>query len=328
MSQPADRPIASISLDADNLWSYLKTHGDSGWEKRPTYLPTFLPIALDALDRLGLSITFFVVGLDAEREENQSALAEITRRGHEVGNHTYQHEPWLHLYEEADLEREVARTERALVACCGQKPIGFRGPGFSWSPTLLELLARRGYLYDASTFPTWIGPLARSYYFRTARLNPAERADRAGLFGRWSDGLRPLRPYWWKLADGKTLLEIPVTTFPGLRVPFHLSYLLYLARVSESLMAGYLRSALAACRMVGVQPSFLLHPLDLLGGDLVPELGFFPGMDLSTATKLKHFERVHRILGRHFSLVPMSAHARALAENPALGFTHPELSVP
>ncbi len=326
MSQTS-RPVASISLDADNLWSYLKTHGDPGWEKRPTFLPTFLPLALDALDRLGLSITFFVVGLDADREENQSALAEITRRGHEVGNHSYEHEQWLHRYDAEDLEREIVRTEQALLACCGQKPVGFRGPGFSWSPTLLELLARRGYLYDASTFPTWMGPLARWYYFRTARLNPAEQDERALLFGRWSDGLRPLRPYRWKLAEGNTLLEIPVTTFPGLRVPFHLSYLLYLARVSESLMAGYLRAAIAACRMVGVQPSFLLHPLDLLGGDLVPALGFFPGMDLSTATKMRHFDRVHRILGSHFSLVPMSTHARLLTENPALGFTHPELSV-
>jgi hypothetical protein len=322
-----DRPIASLSLDTDNLWSYLKTHGDPGWEKRPTYLPTFLPIALEALGELGLSITFFVVGVDADRVENQSALSEITRQGHEVGNHSYEHEPWLHRYDEAELEREIARTEQALLTCCGQKPVGFRGPGFSWSPTLLELLARRGYWYDASTFPTWMGPLARSYYFRTARLSPPEREERAALFGKWSDGLRPLRPYRWKLSDGRSLLEIPVTTFPGLRVPFHLSYLLYLARVSERLMAGYLRMALVACRTFGVQPSFLLHPLDLLGGDLVPALRFFPGMDLDTAAKLRLFERVHRILGRHFLLVPMSTHALLLTENPALGFTHPELSV-
>jgi hypothetical protein len=26
------KPLASLSLDLDNLWSYMKTHGDPGWE--------------------------------------------------------------------------------------------------------------------------------------------------------------------------------------------------------------------------------------------------------------------------------------------------------
>ena len=29
---------ASISLDLDNLWSYLKTQGAPGWESFPSYL--------------------------------------------------------------------------------------------------------------------------------------------------------------------------------------------------------------------------------------------------------------------------------------------------
>ena len=32
------RPVASVSLDLDNHWSYLKTHGDPQWEDRPSYL--------------------------------------------------------------------------------------------------------------------------------------------------------------------------------------------------------------------------------------------------------------------------------------------------
>ena len=26
------KPIASLSLDLDNKWSYMKTHGDAGWD--------------------------------------------------------------------------------------------------------------------------------------------------------------------------------------------------------------------------------------------------------------------------------------------------------
>lgn len=308
------RPLASVSLDLDNLWSYLKTHGDPGWKTRPSYLDRFLPLVLDLLDELGISITFFVVGLDATREENAAALSEITRRGHEVGNHSFEHEPWLHLYSRDALELEIRRAEEAIVEATGQRPVGFRGPGFSWSPLLLEILERRAYLYDASTLPTYVGPLARAYYFRTGNLSAQEREERKGLFGGFRDGLRPVKPYRWRLINGRTLLEIPVTTIPGIKTPFHLSYLLYLSRISERLMMTYLHTALLACRLTRTEPSYLLHPLDLLGGDEVTELGFFPGMDLPGARKRALFRKVLETLGTRFRLVNMSTHARAIGE--------------
>lgn len=306
------RPLASVSLDVDNLWSYMKTHGDPGWESRPTYLDRFFPPVLDALDQLGLRITFFCVGVDAEREENLASFQSLTARGHEVGNHSFEHEPWLHLYAPDALVRELERTEQAVERATGQRPIGFRGPGYSWSTALLEILADRGYLYDASTLPTYMGPLARRYYFMTAKLTPPQRRERAQLFGSFADGLRPVKPYHWRLPSGRTLLELPVTTVPVVKVPFHLSYLLYLSRVSEGLMSAYLGAALAACRLTGTEPSFLLHPLDLLGGDQVRELAFFPGMDLPGARKIELFLRVLRRLGEHYRLVDMSTHARAI----------------
>jgi peptidoglycan/xylan/chitin deacetylase (PgdA/CDA1 family) len=59
------KPLASLSLDLDNEWSYLKTHGDAGWKTFPTYLDVFIPSVLMALERLDLKITFFIVGQDA-----------------------------------------------------------------------------------------------------------------------------------------------------------------------------------------------------------------------------------------------------------------------
>ena len=34
---------ASLSLDLDNQWSYMKTHGDAGWQSFPSYLDTAVP---------------------------------------------------------------------------------------------------------------------------------------------------------------------------------------------------------------------------------------------------------------------------------------------
>jgi peptidoglycan-N-acetylglucosamine deacetylase len=303
------KPIASVSLDLDNLWSYQRTHGDPGWEERRSYLPALMPPLLDLLDELSCRITFFVIGADAAIPANVPWLRMITARGHEVGNHSFHHECWLQSYSRDQIITDIGMAEDAIVAATGERPMGFRGPGFSWSPVLLEVLAERGYLYDASTLPTYLGPLARAYFLATARLSPEQRRQRRELFGSFRDGLRPVSAYRWQLPSGRRLLEIPVTTIPVVKTPFHMSYLIYLSRFSRGLMRGYLRAALALCRQAGVNPSFLLHPLDVLGAEHAPELTFFPGMDLPTTHKRAIVREVVGVLAEHFTLVPMSSHA-------------------
>jgi peptidoglycan/xylan/chitin deacetylase (PgdA/CDA1 family) len=307
------KPLASLSLDLDNQWSYMKTHGDKGWEDFPSYLDVLIPHVTDVLETLNLKITFFIVGQDAALEKNADALKLLTERGHEVGNHSLHHDPWLHLYSKAQIQQEILETEEHIRQTTGQKPIGFRGPGFSWSSTLFEVLVENGYLYDASTLPTYIGPLGRMYYFWTANLTEEEKQQRKELFGKFSDGLRPVKAYYWKLASGDRLLEIPVTTIPVMKTPFHLSYLLYLSRFSFMLMMFYLHLALTMCRLTQTEPSFLLHPLDLLGGDQVPDLAFFPGMDITGERKVILFKNVLRTVENHFTLVNMSSHAQSLS---------------
>ena len=118
----------SLSLDLDNLWSYLKTHGDAGWDAYPSYLNVVVPRVLDFLDARGVRITWFIVGRDAADPAHRAALREIPARGHEVGNHSFNHEPWLHLYSEVAIRDELARTEDAIHAATGERPTGFRGP--------------------------------------------------------------------------------------------------------------------------------------------------------------------------------------------------------
>ena len=312
--KPMSKPLASISLDLDNLWSYMKTHGDSGWETFPSYLDIFVPVILDILDDLELKITFFIVGQDAALDKNRDMLAALTERGHEVGNHSFHHEPWLHLYPKDRLRGEILDAEEHIHRVTGQKPIGFRGPGFVWSTNLLEVLAENGYLYDASILPTYLAPLARVYYFWTSNLTKEEKKQRKKIFGSLKDAIKPVKPYLWYLNSKKTLLEMPVTTMPIIKVPFHLSYLLYLSRFSQHLMSLYLKTALTLCRMTQTEPSFLLHPLDLISGDQIPELAFFPGMDISSSRKIELFKNVLKELSKHFTLVNMTFHAESILQ--------------
>lgn len=305
------KPLASLSLDLDNKWSYLKTHGDAGWESFPSYLGVVVPRVLAFLAERHLKITFFVVGQDAAIEANHAVLRSVAQAGHEIGNHSFHHEPWLHLYSPDEIATEISRAEAAIEAATGRRPHGFRGPGFSFSPALLAELAERGYEYDASTFPTFLGPVARMYYFMSARLSRAQQSERKQLFGTFGEGFRPLRPYAWPGLP-RPLVEIPVTTMPIFKLPIHVSYLLYLGQFSPALAAAYFRFALALCRLTGVEPSILLHPLDFLGGDDEQDLDFFPAMSMPSSRKLSIVADAIDRLAAHYQIVTMSEHASAV----------------
>jgi peptidoglycan/xylan/chitin deacetylase (PgdA/CDA1 family) len=305
------KPTASVSLDMDNLWSYLKVHGNPEWEGRPSYLPALQPRLLEVFAAHGLRATVFVVGADVVRDDGAEVVRAVAAAGHEVGNHSFEHEPWLHRYERGRLEDDLARTEDAVVVAGAPRPTGFRGPGYSLSADLVDLLADRGYAYDASVLATWIGPLARAYYLRSARLSDDEGTERDLLFGTFRDALRPVHAFRWA---PQGLLEVPVTTMPLVRLPIHLSYVLFLHGCSPRLARAYFRAALALCRRRGVEPSLLLHPLDLLDGRDAPALEFFPGMHLRASVKLDVLSWALDLLCDRFDVVGVGEHARRLAD--------------
>jgi hypothetical protein len=302
------KPFASVSLDLDDKWTYMKTHGDPGWSAFPTYLPIVVPRVLEFLKDRNLKITFFIVGQDAALERNHAVLRSIADAGHEISNHSFHHEPWLHLYSEDDIRKEFESAEKAIAEATGQRTIGFRGPGFSVSETVIKVMISRGYRYDGSTLPTFLGPLARAYYFFNAKLDLEEKKKRAKLFGTLADGFRPIKTYEWKTQDG-SITEIPVSTIPLVRSPFHLSYLIYLQSFSPVLSSVYRNLAFSACKLAGVNPSFLLHPLDFLGREEAPELGFFPGMKMSASEKMNLADKTFTALARRFTLISMNEHA-------------------
>ncbi len=305
------KPTASLSLDLDNKWSYLQTHGNPAWESFPSYFDLVVPRVLRFFEERNLKITVFVVGQDAEMEQNRVALQSIADAGHEIGNHSYNHEPWLHLYTPTELGEEFQRSEAAIQAITGKRTVGFRGPGFSLSDQVLRTLVGRGYEYDCSTFPTYLGPIARTYYFFKSQLSKEQKEERKELFGSWKDGFQSNKPFEWEFGD-KRLLEIPVTTMPVFKIPIHASYVMYLATYSRSIAKAYFWTALKMCRLMGVQPSILLHPLDFLGAEDDSDLAFFPGMNQPAGKKVELLSDCIAMMTDQFNVVTMRQHVAQL----------------
>ena len=140
----AHKPLASLSLDLDNLWTYLKTHGDPGWESFPSYLHLVVPRFLELFRQLDLRLTVFVVGQDAAFESNHAVLRSIAEVGHEIGNHSFHHEPWLHLYSAEEIEqlfrfafgRMETSADRPLIASAFDR---FRSSQFRFKELMIAL---------------------------------------------------------------------------------------------------------------------------------------------------------------------------------------------
>lgn len=301
----AHRGSASISIDLDNLWSYLKTANVAGWESYPGYLHLVVPRILACLERQGIRATFFIVGRDAANPENAGPLRSIADAGHEIANHSFEHEPWMPTFSDVELAQDFNRSEQAIRAATGQRPRGFRGPGFCTSGRIRDVLRLRGYSYDASILPTFLGPVARFYFQLVTKLPRGERDKRALLYGGFSNGTLPLHPF--EIRPG--LMEVPVTTMPVTRTPIHLSYLLFLARRSEALARLYWSTAVALCRLNRSGPSLLLHPTDFLDLTDVPEMKFFPAMGIPAERKIALVEFTLRSLQKHWRTGTVMEHA-------------------
>jgi hypothetical protein len=69
-----------------------------------------------------------------------------------------------------------------------------------------------------------------------------------------------------------------------------------------------------ACRLTGVEPSLLLHPLDFLGGDEEHDLSFFPAMKMAGAAKRDFVREVLADFSRRFRVVSLDEYAAIVAE--------------
>lgn len=79
-------------------------------------VPVYTDSVLGVLDELGVSATFFMVG--GAMEAHPDLVAEVARRGHELGNHSYSHRR-LVLKRPRTIRREIEETD-ALIRAAGR----------------------------------------------------------------------------------------------------------------------------------------------------------------------------------------------------------------
>lgn len=241
--------------------------------------------------------------------EHSEYLQEIVRAGHEIANHSFHYRSWMHLLPASEVETDIVSAEEAISAATGKRPGGYRGPAHSLCRSVLEVLSRRGYLYDASLVPTYVGPLLRHEYLRTAHLSAKQLREREFLFGRLQDVFRRRLPFWWEI-DSHRILEIPAAVAPLIRLPLSDATMLWFARRSRTLGTACLRSLLAMLLAEGAGASLVLSPIPFLHRDDTKTLSGARALAIPLEVRLGIVDSILR--GR--DTVTLEAHARAVLE--------------
>jgi peptidoglycan/xylan/chitin deacetylase (PgdA/CDA1 family) len=277
--------IWSVSVDLDGLGCYAAIHGITlRLDERAQRAVPELAVQrfCDLFEALGVRATFFVIGRDAGIAP--SRLRAAAGAGHEIASHSYAHDYALSRRTREEIAQDLTLAERAIEDACGSRPRGFRAPGYTLSPELLDAVRERAYAYDSSLLPS-----PPYYAAKAAALAVyALRGRRSqSILGGLRQLFAPRAPH-----RRRGVRELPVATLPGLRAPVIGTTVLpfpWLAR--RAFAGGHL--------------NLELHGIDALDATDVPQeiAAAQPGLRMGAAEKLRRLRRLLETLpGDHRTL--------------------------
>lgn len=174
-----------LTLDLENDWNF----DDPALDHLVLdHLEDFITL----IGGLDVPLSVFVVGRTLE--EYPEAVERLgSALDCEFHLHSYQHD----LSKSYDFETEVRRGIRAFQNHFDREPAGYRAPQGNIEPHEFTILEDLGFAFDSSVYPSY---------------RP----------GKYNNLRAPLEPYVPETAA--SLLEIPVGTFWGVRIPLSHSY--------------------------------------------------------------------------------------------------------
>jgi len=253
--------LCAVSVDLDEIPNYFKIHGLA--EPAGPASTAVYDVALERLDAMArdasIPLTLFAVGSDLSRPSAAVGLAASRSKGHEIANHTLGHRYDLTRLDPSTIRSEIVGGIEAIERATGERPVGFRAPGYTITDAVFDVLAELGVQYDSSVFPcpayygakttviggmSLVGRPSRSIVDSPAILLAPTEPYRAG------------RPYWKKARGGDGMLELPIQVTRGLRLPFIGTYVT-LAGVSG---ARWLTRMCLGAPLINLE----LHGIDVL----------------------------------------------------------------
>jgi peptidoglycan/xylan/chitin deacetylase (PgdA/CDA1 family) len=151
-SWPNGARVAVMLTFDDDTQSFLLRDGttEATALSAPDYgARTGTPRLLEILDRHQVPATFFVTGVDSLIHPD--LVATLLKSGrNEIGIHGWIHEYPPGLDSEDEEERLLDKAIVRITSLTGKKPAGYRAPSWAFSPYTMDLIRKKGFIYDSS----------------------------------------------------------------------------------------------------------------------------------------------------------------------------------
>ncbi len=202
VSVPAIKSIYGVNRD-DKKIAFTMDCGSSA--------ENLLPL-LDIYDDFGLKITFFVTGQFAASYPD--LVAEIARRGHEIGNHSYSHPSFFNLTNE-QMKSQMDRTNNLIAQLTGVTPVLFRPPYGDCNAAVRAVVNANGFevirwTHSCNDSDAKVTTPALSFKMATKDLTGGSiilsHVDSKGTFGALRDILTWYRDNGWEVVPVSQLL--------------------------------------------------------------------------------------------------------------------------
>ena len=269
--------LFSVSVDLDGLGCYAAIHGlpdtldDAALRAVPEVA---LSRFCELFAGLNLKATFFAIGREVQYAP--ARLREASRE-HEIGSHSFAHDYALSRKPQQQMVQDLVACEAALLGAGIEKPRGFRAPGYTLSPSLIDAVRELDYLYDSSLLPSPPYYAAKALALFSYALRGRRSHSILGAPGQLFARRRP------HLLRG--LRELPVATTPWLRAPVIGTVVLALPRTARWGAAGG-------------HFNLELHGIDLLDASDVPPgiAAAQPGLKTKASEKVRRLRELLRSL--------------------------------
>ena len=117
--------VSSDSVRSQNVSDEVKPVVALTFDDGPNASST--PILLDGLKERKVRATFFLIGENVEKDENEEIVKRMYEEGHLIGNHTYTHCN-LSKLETGEAKKELEQTDTVIEKITGKQPVFVRAP--------------------------------------------------------------------------------------------------------------------------------------------------------------------------------------------------------
>lgn len=213
--------LAALSVDLDEVHHYARIHGLDAELPSPHLVYEKAVSRAAAFARAcQIPLTFFAVGQDLWRARNADTLRGVANDACVVENHSLSHRYDLVRSTRAEQRVEIEGGAASIFRAIGQRPQGFRAPGYLISDQLVDVMEEVGVRFDSSVLRSPPYYIAKAVVLGALEMTgrpSASICDSPQVLRAPRRPYRPGRPYT-RHGSGR-LVELPISVTPAIGIP-------------------------------------------------------------------------------------------------------------